>query len=77
MKILLGNFNAEVGREDILKPTVGNKSPHEISNDKGVNRCPSLLRKWESHSATNHQLTIMHVCGNIILVFLAVLLAPQ
>jgi hypothetical protein len=24
MKILLGDFNAKVGREDIFKPTVGN-----------------------------------------------------
>jgi hypothetical protein len=36
MKILLGDFNAKVGREDILKPTIGNKSLHEISNDNGV-----------------------------------------
>jgi exonuclease III len=33
MKILLGDFNAKVGREDILKPTIGNESLHEISND--------------------------------------------
>jgi hypothetical protein len=31
MKILLGNFNAEVGREDIFKPTIGNESLHKIS----------------------------------------------
>jgi exonuclease III len=36
MKILLGDFNAKVGREDIFKPTTGNKSLHEISNDNGV-----------------------------------------
>jgi hypothetical protein len=33
MKILLGDFDAEVGREDIFKPTIGNESLHEISND--------------------------------------------
>jgi hypothetical protein len=37
MKILLGDFNAKVGREDIFKPTIGNESLHEISNDNGVN----------------------------------------
>jgi hypothetical protein len=36
MKILLGDFNAKVGREDIFKPTIGNDSSHEISNDNGV-----------------------------------------
>jgi hypothetical protein len=36
MKILLGDFNAKVGREDISKPTIGNESLHEISNDNGV-----------------------------------------
>jgi exonuclease III len=35
MKILL-DFNAEVGREDIFKPTIGDESLHEISNDNGV-----------------------------------------
>jgi hypothetical protein len=36
MKILLGDFSAKVGAEDLFKPTVGNKSLHEISNDNGV-----------------------------------------
>jgi hypothetical protein len=36
MKILLGDFSAKVGREDISKPTIGNESLHEISNDNGV-----------------------------------------
>jgi hypothetical protein len=36
MKILLGDFNAKVGREDIFKPTIGNKSLLEFSNDNGV-----------------------------------------
>jgi hypothetical protein len=36
MKILLGDFNAKVGREDIFKLTVGNESLHKISNDTGV-----------------------------------------
>jgi hypothetical protein len=36
MKILLGDFNAKVVREDIFKPTIGNGSLHKISNDNGV-----------------------------------------
>jgi hypothetical protein len=38
MKILLGDFNSKVSREDIFKPTIGNESSHEISNDNGVRR---------------------------------------
>jgi hypothetical protein len=33
MNILLGDFIAKIGREDTLKPTVGNENLHEISND--------------------------------------------
>jgi exonuclease III len=36
MIILLGDFNAKVWREDIFKPTIGNESLHETSNDNGV-----------------------------------------
>jgi endonuclease/exonuclease/phosphatase family metal-dependent hydrolase len=36
MKILLGDFNAKEGKENIFKPTIGNESSHEISNDNGV-----------------------------------------
>jgi hypothetical protein len=36
MKILLGDFNAKVGSEDIFKSTIGNESLHEISNDNKV-----------------------------------------
>jgi hypothetical protein len=36
IKILLGDFNAKVGREDIFKPIIDNESLHEASNDNGV-----------------------------------------
>jgi hypothetical protein len=35
MKIRLGDFNAKLGKEDIFKPTIGNESLHEDSNDNG------------------------------------------
>ena len=35
VKIRLGDLNAKVGRENIFKPTIGNKSLH---NDNGVRR---------------------------------------
>jgi hypothetical protein len=35
MKILSGDFNAKVGRENIFKLIAGNESLHQDSNDKG------------------------------------------
>jgi hypothetical protein len=35
-KILLGEFNAKVGKENIFKLTIGNEGLHEISNVNGV-----------------------------------------
>ena len=36
MKIMLGNFNAKVGRENISKLTIGNESLPKDSNNIGV-----------------------------------------
>ena len=36
MKILLGDFNAKMGRENIFKLTIGNVGLHQDSNDNGV-----------------------------------------
>jgi hypothetical protein len=36
MKMLLQYFSVKVGREDIFKSTIGNKSLHETSNDNGI-----------------------------------------
>jgi hypothetical protein len=35
MKLFLGELNAKVCKEDSLKPTIGNKSLHEIRTDNG------------------------------------------
>ena len=45
MKILLGDFNAKLGRDDILKPTIGNGSLHQDSNDSGVNNKLCYVKK--------------------------------
>jgi hypothetical protein len=36
MKILLGDFNAKVDKEGIIKPTICSKSLRQITNDNGV-----------------------------------------
>ena len=36
IKILLGNFNAKLAREDVFKPTIVNDNLHQDSNDNGV-----------------------------------------
>jgi hypothetical protein len=36
MKILLGDFNAKVGRESISKPTIGNGSLHQDNNNNDI-----------------------------------------
>jgi hypothetical protein len=36
MKILVGDRNANLGKEDIFKPTIGNESLGHDSNDNGV-----------------------------------------
>jgi hypothetical protein len=36
MKIFVGNFNANVGREDIFKPIIVNENLHEVVNDNAT-----------------------------------------
>jgi len=36
MEILLGDFNAKLGREDVFKLTIGNESLHQDINDNDV-----------------------------------------
>jgi hypothetical protein len=36
MKILLGDFNAKLGEENIFKPTIENESQHPDRNDSDV-----------------------------------------
>jgi hypothetical protein len=42
---VLGDFNAKVGREDIFKPAIGNKSLYEIINDNGARVVNSATSK--------------------------------
>jgi hypothetical protein len=58
MKILLGGLNREVKRENIFKPTIGNESSHEISNDngvRGVNLDTSKKSNFQEYSVSTSQ----------------------
>jgi hypothetical protein len=66
MQILLGDFNAKVGREDIFKPTFGNESLHEISNDNGVRlvNVPTS-KKPELKVRCSHIATSINILGHL------------
>jgi hypothetical protein len=60
MKMLLGDLNTEVGKEDIFKPTVQNKSLHEINNDRW-----QLVTQLLTDQNTQHcMLSPQHCCCN-------------
>jgi hypothetical protein len=50
--MLLGDLNAKVGMEDILKQTIGNESLHEISNNNGVRVVNFATSKNLIHKST-------------------------
>ena len=43
--IILLDFNAKVGRENIFKPTFGNENLHEDSNDNAIRIVNSAASK--------------------------------
>jgi hypothetical protein len=56
-KIFLGDFNAKVGRANIFKPTIGNESLQEISNDNGV-RVAKFFHNPKFYSQKNNVPTL-------------------
>jgi len=46
MKNLLGDFNANVGKRVLLKPTIGQESLHQDSDDNGVRQVNFATSKY-------------------------------
>jgi len=45
IKIILGDFNGKVGEEDIYKPTIGNESLHNETNNNGIKMIQFTISK--------------------------------
>jgi hypothetical protein len=66
MKILLGDFNAKVGREDIFKPEIVNGSLHAISNNSGVRVVIFPCLKFSlSKVQCSHIATFINILGHL------------
>jgi hypothetical protein len=68
MKILLGDFNAKVGRKDIFKPIIGNNSLHEASNDNGVRVVNFATLKNLLRAQQFHTMTFINTLGLLLMV---------
>jgi hypothetical protein len=67
IKIVLGDFNAKVGREDTLKPTIGNESLYETSNDNGVRVVNFATSKNLSKIQCSHIVTFINLLGHLLM----------
>lgn len=52
VKIILGDFNAKIGKESAYMPTIGRYSKHEISNDNGIRAIDLAIEKGMIISST-------------------------
>jgi hypothetical protein len=68
MKILVEDFNANAGREDIFKPIIGNKSLHEASNDNEVRTVNFATSKNLLRAQHFHIVTFINTLGLLLMV---------
>jgi hypothetical protein len=68
MKILLLDFNAKVGSEDIFKPTIWNESLREIHDDNGVRVVNFATSKFLlSKVRCFHIVTFINLLGRLLM----------
>jgi hypothetical protein len=64
--MLIGDFNAKVVREDVFKPTLGNASLHEISNDNRVRTVNFAISKSIIEKVQySHIATFINILGHL------------
>jgi hypothetical protein len=63
MKILLGDLNAKLGREDIFKQTIGNESLQQDRNDNGIR----ILNFATSKARCSGTETFINTCGPLLM----------
>ena len=67
MKILFGDFNAKVGRENIFKPKIGNGCLHHNSNDNGVRIITLPYQKIWLRAQCSHIKTFIRTPGPLLM----------
>ena len=64
MEILLSDFNAKVGRENIFQSTIGNESVHPKSEDNGIRLVNFVTSKNLIVKSTNiHVVIFTNILG--------------
>jgi hypothetical protein len=67
MESLLGDTNAKVGREDVFKTTIENKSLHEIVKDNGIRVVKFDTKKSLIVKSTTHIATLINILGLLLM----------
>jgi hypothetical protein len=63
IKVLLADFNAKLVRQDVFKPTIGNESLPQDSNNNGVRRVNCRIKKAShlGHDVPAHKHSQIHL----------------